>query len=236
MPTSRRARPPHPHGKLAGSRCAHTPPPGLSLNAGTATPDDEDAQAAYAHRERTAAWRAGAGELCAVVERRRRAYDPAVAEWRVVRRWTFEGPGEAGADIEGGRAFALAHKTTGAERQLSIEIARGGHGVSRSRAKRCSAPTSTTQTRRGASSSTARATSFAPSRTSRQHAAAIRRRGPLRPSARPSASGRTGSAIGARGRGARFVGHRGEQPLVVQARVTAKGYATAKATWAIVVK
>ena len=46
-----------------------------------------------------------------------------------------EGPGEAGADIEGARAFALEHKTTGAERQLSIEIARGGHSVSRSRAE-----------------------------------------------------------------------------------------------------
>jgi hypothetical protein len=56
-----------------------------------------------------------------------------VAEWRVVRRWTFEGPGEAGADIEGGHAFALEHTATGAERQLSIEIAAGGPGVSRLR-------------------------------------------------------------------------------------------------------
>lgn len=56
-----------------------------------------------------------------------------MAEWREVRSWTFEGPGEAGADIEGGHAFALEHTKTGVERQLSIEVARGGRGVSSSR-------------------------------------------------------------------------------------------------------
>jgi len=35
-----------------------------------------------------------------------------MAEWREVRSWTFEGPGEAGADIEGGHAFALEHTKT----------------------------------------------------------------------------------------------------------------------------
>lgn len=56
-----------------------------------------------------------------------------MALWRIAREWTYEGSGEAGADVEGGRAFALHNEATGEQRQLSVEVAAGGRGVSPAR-------------------------------------------------------------------------------------------------------
>jgi hypothetical protein len=51
-----------------------------------------------------------------------------VSTWRITRHWDYSGPSEAGADVEGGRAFAL--ERDGHEHQLSIDVAAGGRGVS----------------------------------------------------------------------------------------------------------
>jgi len=53
-----------------------------------------------------------------------------VVQWRVVRRWTYEGPGVAGSGLEAGHAYALEHVSTGELRQISIEVAAGGPGIS----------------------------------------------------------------------------------------------------------
>jgi len=56
-----------------------------------------------------------------------------VALWRIDSDWGFDGPAEAGSDVEGGRGFALVHETSGEQRQLSVEVAAGGPGVPGSR-------------------------------------------------------------------------------------------------------
>jgi hypothetical protein len=53
-----------------------------------------------------------------------------VVQWRVVRRWTYEGHGVAGFGLEAGHAYALEHLSTGELRQISIEVAAGGPGIS----------------------------------------------------------------------------------------------------------